>query len=137
MSVIKDGIIAKDDGTLSFGNYESKDKIKVNDFKLDGDTYYLKTHDEVTVLKKNETLLLEAVPGATVHNFNLNKNKIYFGIEGKGNTSITMELLPTTEYHIILDDVVIGSSKTNLSGKLSFSLSLTSEINEIVISPLA
>lgn len=134
MSVIDNGIVANENGTISFGNYESINKIKVNDFMLDGDTYYLKTHNEVTVLKKNEILLLEAVPGATVHNFKIENNKIYFSIEGKGNTSITMELLPSTEYNIKLDDVVIGSSKSNLSGKFSFSLSLNNELNDVVIS---
>ena len=35
-----------------------------------------------------------------------------------------MELEPDTEYKVIVDDVNLGNMKTNLGGKLSFSVDL-------------
>ncbi|MFV0504331.1 MAG: endosialidase [Lachnospirales bacterium] len=133
MAIVKEGIRVNEDNSLSFGNYEVKEKFKIKDFDLDGDIYYLKTHDEVTKLTKNDILLLESVPGSAVHNFKMNNKLISFTMEGKGSTSVTMELAPSSEYSIKLDDVRIGKAKTNMSGKLNFSVNLTNGENEIVI----
>ncbi len=57
MAVIDNSILAEND-TLSFGNYTVNEKQKIKDFKLNGDTYNMKTHKEFTKLEKNEKLLI-------------------------------------------------------------------------------
>ena len=48
----------------------------------------------------------------------------FFFVEGTENTQVTVELEPDTEYKVIVDDVNLGNMKTNLGGKLSFSVDL-------------
>jgi len=110
---------------LSFGDYTLQKKEKVEGFKLRDDTYNLKTHNEVTRLEKNSILLFEAVPGATVHNLAIQEHEISFSIEGLGDTSVTMQLEGDTLYRINDEkNNSIGSVKSNLSGKINFSLDL-------------
>ncbi len=133
MSIIQQGIILNDDKTLSFGNYESSEKIKVIDFNVDGNIYKIRTHKEVTRLSKNGNLLLETVPGATVHNLYIKENKATFSIEGIGDTLVTLELEPNTIYSLFINDVNIDKIKTNLSGKINFSTTLSKEIQKIKV----
>ncbi|MDR2903941.1 MAG: endosialidase [Clostridiales bacterium] len=133
MAVITEGIRANDESGLCFGDYSVKAKLKVDGFEFGGDLYKVKTHDEVTRLEKNGTLLLETVPGAAIHNFTINEKTVAFAAEGQEDTQITLELEPETEYTIFLSGVNTGKMKTNVSGKVIFSAELTSAPSEIKI----
>ena len=124
MSGIQDGIILNEDKTLSFGNYEIEEKLKIDKFEVLGDIYKLKTCKEITRLSKNDKLVLETVPGACIHNFSLKENITSFYIEGKGDTLITLELEPNTNYSLYVNEVNIDKIKTNLAGKINFSATL-------------
>lgn len=136
MSVIDNAIKVGSDNSLSFGNYQAEDKQKVKDYEVIGDIYNLKTHKLVTRLEKNNKLLVETVPGATVHNLLVNEDLIIFSAEGNGNTQITFELEPETEYKIKVAGDSIGVMQTNLSGKLSFSTELKENPCEVKIKKL-
>ncbi|MDR2940226.1 MAG: endosialidase [Clostridiales bacterium] len=133
MAVIAEAIRVEPNNSLSFGNYHVSEKIKINEFNHDGDIYDLRTHDKITRLQKNGSLLIETVPGATLHNFGMDGKLVRFEIEGRGDAQITLELEPNIEYKIFVDDMNIGSSTSKLSGKLIFSLSLNSNIQSVKI----
>lgn len=124
MAVIEELIRQEDNGTISFGNYLMDEKKKVQDFEVNGDLYKVKTFCEITKLEKNGKMLLEAVPGATVHHFEMDDKGARFTVEGGEDLQITMELEPETEYKILIDDVNVGKMKTNLAGKINFSVEL-------------
>ncbi len=132
MAVIDNSILAEND-TLSFGNYTVNEKQKIKDFKLNGDTYNMKTHKEVTKLEKNGKLLIETVPGSAIHNLKVTEKETVFSIEGFEDTQITLELESGENYKILVDDVVIGMVKTNMSGKINFSIGLTNSPQNIKI----
>lgn len=125
MATIKELIRTEATGGLSFGNYELALKSKRSDFEYNGDQYKVKTFREITRLEKNEMFVYESVPGTTVLDLKLGKNGMAFSLEGTENTQVTVELEPDEEYKVILDDVNLGNMKTNLGGKLSFSVDLT------------
>ncbi len=123
MTII-DGLIRSEaDGSLSFGNYSLPKKSKVSDFEHNGDLYKVKTHKEVTKLEKNGMFVYESVPGTTVTNFKADDD-ISFEVEGFEDAQVTLELEAETEYKITVNDNDIGEMKTNLGGKLMFSLEL-------------
>ena len=123
MTII-DGLIRSEaDGSLSFGNYSLPRKSKVSDFEHNGDLYKVKTHKEVTKLEKNGMFVYESVPGTTVTNFKAD-DEISFEVEGFEDAQVTLELEAETEYKITVNDNDIGEMKTNLGGKLMFSLEL-------------
>ena len=123
MTII-DGLIRSEaDGSLSFGNYSLPKKSKVWDFEHNGDLYKVKTHKEVTKLEKNGMFVYESVPGTTVTNFKAD-DEISFEVEGFEDAQVTLELEAETEYKITVNDNDIGEMKTNLGGKLMFSLEL-------------
>lgn len=124
MSVVEELIRIEQDGALSFGNHLEKAKKKVKDFEVKGDIYSLKTHNEVTRLEKNESLLFEAVPGATVFNFAMSEGKTAFSLCGIEDTQITLELEPSVTYGVSVGGETLGSVKTTMSGKLVFSAEL-------------
>ncbi len=126
MAVIQENIRVESNGTISFGNYEADTKQKVDDYKVGGDLYTLRTYKEVTRLEKNSKLLIETVPGAAVHNLKLEEDCTTFDIEGTGDTQITLEMESETEYTIYLEDVNLGKIKTNIAGKINFSAELNS-----------
>lgn len=125
MSVINENICVENNGTISFGNYEVETKQKVDDYKVGADLYTLRTHKLVTRIEKNSKLLIETVPGSTVHNMSVGEDVTTFTIEGMGDTQITLELESATEYTIYIDDVNIGKIKTNIAGKINFSAELS------------
>ena len=133
MAIVKEGIILENDNTLSFGDYIRADKLKVEDFKVNDDTYKVRTHKEVTRLSKDGTLVLETVPGATVHNFKVGDKIITFSMEGNGGTQVTLELEPGFHYSVYVDDVNLGKIKANLSGKINFSVELSERTQDIKI----
>lgn len=124
MAGIKELIREEKNGTISFGNYEVKEKSKVNDFKHDGDIYYVKTHDEVTKLEKNGSFVYESVPGTAVTDFDEKGGKVTFSVEGFEDSEITLGLEPETDYDIKVNGADAGTMKTNLGGKLTLSVEI-------------
>ena len=124
MAVIEELIRQEDNGTISFGNHLMDEKKKVLDFEVNGDLYKVKTFCEITKLDKNGKMRMEAVPGATVHNFEMDDKGARFTVGGAEDVQITMELEPETEYKILIDDVNVGKMKSNLAGKVTFSVEL-------------
>ncbi len=133
MAAIEELIRQEKNGKLSFGNYLTEEKKKITDFEVNGDLYKIKTFKEITKLEKNGKMLLETVPGATVHNFTLDEHGASFSVEGSENAQITLELEPETEYKILIDDVNVGKMKTNLAGKINFSVELGKDIPFVAI----
>lgn len=125
MAVIEELIRLEENGTLSFGNYLMDTKKKVLDFEAGGNLYKVKTFKEITKLEKNGKMLIEIVPGATVHSLDLNDKKTTFLLEGQEDLQITMELAPDSDYKIMIDDVNVGKIRTNLTGKVNFSVEIT------------
>ncbi len=56
-----------------------------------------------------------------------------FEIYGFGDTQITIGLEEDTEYEVYVDGVSIGGMKTNLSGKLIFSVELSEKSTKVLI----
>lgn len=122
MAGIEELIRVEDDQTLSFGNHLMDEKKKILDFEVDGHIYKVKTYDEITKLEKNGRLLFESVPGTTVHHFSLNDKAVEFKVEGHEDAQITMELEAGQDYKIYIEQVQVGRMKSNLAGKVSFSV---------------
>jgi len=125
MSVIKELIRIEANGTISFGNYELDRKSKIQDFEHDGDLYKVKTFKEITKLERNGMFVYESVPGTAVYDLAFANGGLAFKVEGKDDSQITVELEAETEYEIQIDDTNVGKMKTNLSGKLMFSVEFT------------
>lgn len=125
MSVVKELIRKESNGTISFGNYELSEKSKVNDFEHNGDLYKVKTFKEITKLEKNGMIVYESVPGTSVTDLELTEREISFIVEGFEDSQITLELEAEKEYKIFIDDTNVGKVKTNLGGKLNFSVELS------------
>lgn len=124
MSVIKELIRTEADDTVSFGNYELGTKSKLSDYEHDGDLYKVKTFREITKLERNGLFVYESVPGTTVLNLALVEEGMSFLVEGPEDAQITVELEEDTEFQIMIDGTKVGQIKTNLGGKLSFSVEL-------------
>ena len=124
MPVVNELIRSEADGAISFGNYKLDTKSKLPDFEHCGDTYKVKTFNEITKLEKNGMFVYESVPGTAVHGFKADENDVTFVVEGPENASITLELEPETEYKVHVDDGYVGKNKTNLGGKMSISVDL-------------
>lgn len=124
MSVVKELIRTEGNGMISFGNYELAQKSKVSDFEHGGDMYKVKTYNEITKLERNGMFVYESVPGTTVLNLDVEENKISFTVEGPKDAQITVELEEDAQYKVVIDGEEAGQMKTNLGGKLSFSVEL-------------
>ena len=122
MAVVKEIIRVEENGALSFGNYELKEKTKVLDFEVEGRLYKAKTFCEVTKLKRDGALVYESLPGTAVHNFKVTDYGVGFEVEGQESSQITLELEPETEYKLMVDDITISNIKSTVSGKISFSV---------------
>ena len=132
MSVIQELIRQESNGTISFGNYLLDSKKKVLDFEVKGDLYKVKTFKEITKLEKNGKMILEAVPGATVHNFTMTEKGVDFVLEGNEDLQLTLELAPEMEYKILVDSVNVGKIKTNMAGKVNFSVEMQQDVTKTV-----
>ncbi len=120
-----EAIIRKEaDGTISFGDYTLAQKTKVSDFEHNGDLYKVKTFKEITKLEKNGIFVYESVPGTSVSGLFITDKEVRFSVQGEEDAQITLELEPEKEYKIFLDDTNVGKMKTNLGGKLVFSVEL-------------
>ena len=124
MSVINDLIRTEENGTLSFGNTELPAKAKLDGYEYNGDLYKIKTFKEITKLEKNGTMVYESGPGTVVHDLKIEENTVTFQVEGTEDAQITLEMEAGKEYKIYVDDTNLGKMKTNLGGKLSFSVEL-------------
>lgn len=125
MAFIEDIIRVEEDNTLSFGNYESKEKLKADNFEVNGDIYQVRTYNEATRITKNSGLLLESVPGSVIEHMSVGEKVTSFDAYGMGGTQFTLELESDTYYTVYVDDVNLGKIKTSLAGKLSFSTELS------------
>lgn len=124
MSVIDELIREEGNGTISFGNYNLSSKSKVSDFEHNGDLYKVKTFKEITKLERNGMFVYESVPGTAVENLEITEREVNFVVEGFEDSRITLELEAEKEYKIYIDDINVGKMKTNLGGKLMFSVEL-------------
>ncbi len=124
MAVVEELIRTEANGGISFGNYELDQKQKVSDFEYEGDLYKVKTFKEITKLERNGLFVYESVPGTAVTGLKLLHGGMVFQLEGNQDAQITLEMEEDTEYKVVIDDVSVGSIKTNLGGKLSFSVEL-------------
>ncbi len=124
MAVIEELIRKEGDGTISFGNYELSVKSKVSDFEHQGDLYKVKTFRELTKLEKNGMFVYESVPGTAVFHLDTKGNSLSFEVAGNETAQVTLELEAEMEYEIFKNDINLGKMKTNLGGKLVFSLDL-------------
>ncbi|MCR5103454.1 MAG: endosialidase [Eubacterium sp.] len=124
MAVIDELIREEENGSISFGNYELTTKTKKDGFEYNGDSYKIKTFNEITKLEKNGMFVYESVPGTVVHEFKANDKKITFSVECDADAQVTLELEAETAYKVEVDGVSVGEMKTNLGGKLSISLAL-------------
>ena len=129
MAIIPELIRVNDDTTLSFGNHEATQKQKMDDFIHGEDIFRVRTHNEITRVQKNGELLIEAVPGATIHNFDKDdeQSHVFFLLEGLCNTNVTVQLKSDTAYQITCGKNKLGSMISNLSGKISFSVDLAGD----------
>lgn len=124
MSVVKELIRTEENGKISFGDYELAQKSKLSDFEHDGDMYKVKTYNEITKLERNGMFVYESVPGTTVLDLDAEETGMSFTVEGPKDAQITVELEEDTEYKIVINGADAGQMKTNLGGKLSFSVEL-------------
>ena len=92
MSVVKDLIVAGDDGSLCFGDYELSEKAKKSGFEVKGDSYKVKTYRASTRLERNDSLVYESEPGTAVQDFTWNENGVSFTVECPGDCQIVLGL---------------------------------------------
>ena len=120
-----DLIYVQDNGKLAFGDYTLDAKAKADGFEFGGDLYKVKTFREITKLERNGMFVYESVPGTKVTDFTANEKELCFTVEGTTDTQVTLELEAETEFKLYIDGTNIVNMKTNLGGKLVFSLPLT------------
>ena len=124
MAVVKELIRTEENGAISFGDYELAQKSKLSDYQHQGDMYKVKTFKEITKLERNGMFVYESVPGTAVTEFAVTDTTVTFKVEGFEDAQITVQLENDTDYEVYVDDVAVGSMKTNMSGKLSVSVEL-------------
>ncbi|MCR5774465.1 MAG: endosialidase [Lachnospiraceae bacterium] len=112
------------DGSLTFGDYSLPEKKKQDDFKADGNSYKVKTYNEITRLECDGVLEYESVPGTNVTSFKRLGDKLAFVVEGKDDAQITVGVEAETSYNVKVAGESIGVMKSNLGGKLSFGVEL-------------
>lgn len=132
MAVIDELIRIEKDGTLSFGNYKLLQKSKLSEFEHNGDLYKVKTYRKITKLERNGSFLYESVPGTSVFHFEHKENEISFQVTGEDMAQITLELEAEKEYEIYKNDLILGKMKTNLGGKLIFSVELSEDRCDLI-----
>ena len=124
MSGIKELLRVEADGAISFGDYELEEKKKLADFEYQGDLYKVKTFREITKLERNGMFVYESVPGTAVTGFAYTENGMRFRVEGPKRSQITVEADPEQDYRIYINGELCDTLRTNLGGKLSFSVGL-------------
>ena len=124
MAAMSELIRTEQNDTISFGDYTLNEKAKQDNYEFLGDVYKVKTFREITKLERNGLFVYESVPGTAVSHFGQTAEVVTFVVEGTEDAQITLELAEETEYEITLNDKSAGVMKTNLGGKLSFSVEL-------------
>lgn len=124
MAIVKELLRTEENGSISFGNYDLDTKTKLSDFKFREDTYKVKTFREITRLEKNGGVVYESVPGSAVHEYKETERQVTFYVEAPDDVQITVELEPEKEYKVYVDDTNIGKMRSNLGGKINFSIEL-------------
>ena len=124
MPVVNELIRSEADGAISFGNYKLDTKSKLPDFEHCGDTYKVKTFNEITKLEKNGSFVYESVPGTSVLEFTESEDGVSFVVEGNEDAQLTIGLQDDTEYDVQINGEDAGRMCTNLGGKLSLSVEL-------------
>ncbi len=117
-------IYVQDNGKLAFGDYTLAAKAKADGFEFGGDLYKVKTFQEITKLERNGMFAYESVPGTDVTNFTANDKELEFTVAGTTDTQVALGLEAEKEFKLYIDGTNIGKMKTNLGGKLVFSLQL-------------
>ena len=124
MAVVKELIRTEENGAISFGDYELAAKSKLSDFQHQGDVYKVKTFKEITKLERNGMFDYESVPGTAAFDLVQDGDSMSFSVEGPEDAQITVEMEADTEYEVFIEGASTGKMKTNLGGKLSFSVEL-------------
>lgn len=124
MAAVTELIKIEANGAISFGNHTLDSKTKVEDFPANGNVYKVKTFKELTKLERDGMFAYESEPGTSVNDFTMLDNGVTFTVSGNDDAMITVGLAEDTEYNVTVADKNIGTIKTNLSGKLSFSVEL-------------
>ena len=124
MAIVKELLRTEENGSISFGNYDLDTKTKLSDFKFQEDTYKVKTFREITRREKNGGVVYESVPGSAVHEYKETERQVTFYVEAPDDVQITVELEPEKEYKVYVDDTNIGKMRSNLGGKINFSIEL-------------
>ena len=124
MAIVKELLRTEENGSISFGNYDLDTKTKLSDFKFQEDTYKVKTFREITRLEKNGGVVYESVPGSAVHEYKETERQVTFYVEAPDDVQITVELEPEKEYKVYVDYTNIGKMRSNLGGKINFSIEL-------------
>ena len=124
MAAIEELIRSEADGGLSFGNHTLSDKAKKEDFLHDGGSFKVKTFSSMTKLERDGVLVYESTPGTSVTDFKKDDKGVAFFVEGSEDAQLTLGLAEDTEYNVLVDGNEVGKMKTNLSGKLNFSVEL-------------
>ena len=119
-----DLIYIQENGKLAFGDYTLAAKAKADGFEFGGDLYKVKTFQEITKLERNGLFAYESVPGTNVTDFSANDKEMEFTVAGTTDTQVALGLEPEKEFKLYIDGTNIGKMKTNLGGKLVFSLEL-------------
>lgn len=124
MANVKELLRAEENDSISFGDYSLETKTKLADFKFQDSVYKVKTYKGITRLEKNGGVVYESVPGSAVHDFKETARQVSFVAEAADDVHITLELEPEKEYKVFVDDTNIGKMKSNLGGKIDFSIEL-------------
>lgn len=127
MSVVTELIRKEENGSISFGNYELASKTKLEDFEFAGNLYKVKTFKDLTKLERDGLFVYESEPGTSVNNFAVTTEGVTFSVSGNDDAMITVGLDEGTEYNVTVAGKEIGKIKSNLAGKLSFSVELAGE----------
>ena len=78
----------------------------------------------MTKLERDGMFVYESVPGTSVHGFHATNEGVFFSVSGNEDAQITVGVKEDTEYEVLLDGKSTGRVKSNLGGKLSFSVEL-------------
>jgi hypothetical protein len=125
MPVVDELIREEADGTISFGDYRLDTKSKVPEFEHSGDSYKLKTFNEITKLERNGMFVYESVPGTAVGHFSQTAGGTSFDVEGNKDAQITLGMEEGAEYEVSVNGDYAGKMKTIIGGKLVLSVELT------------
>ncbi|MBR6451679.1 MAG: endosialidase [Lachnospiraceae bacterium] len=117
-------LILEHEGKLNFGDYALSEKGKLDGFECHGNIYKVKTFRELTKLERDGMFVYESEPGTNVSDFAQTKDGLSFTVTGFEDAMITVGLQEDTSYEVTVGNGAPSLMKTNLGGKLSFSVPL-------------